>query len=111
MSERIASRTEPMAEVDLRNSFRAAVTESIGSSLRDARTHAGMTQEQVARAMGVTRSRVAQIEGSEGSALSLRSLLKYTLAVGYRLDIDLVDPETDEAVTSILLFDDKPNGL
>lgn len=95
-----------MPDLDLSQSFRAAVTESIGSSLRAARTHAGMTQVQVARAMGVTRSRVAQIEGSDGSALSLRSLLKYTLAVGCRLDIDLVDPETDEVVSSILLFDD-----
>lgn len=97
----------PNGESELLEAFRAAVSESIGSSLREARAHAGMTQDQVASAMGITRSRVAQIEGSEGSSLSLRNLLKYAHAVGCRLDIDLVNPETDELVTSILLFDDE----
>lgn len=94
-------------EPELIEAFRAAVTYSIGDSLREARAHAGMTQDQVARAMGITRSRVAQIEGSEGSSLSLRNLFKYAHAVGCRLDIDLVNPETDEPVTSILLFDEE----
>ena len=100
--------TDPrQSESELLEAFRAAVSGSIGGSLREARAHAGMTQDQVASAMGITRSRVAQIEGSEGSSLSLRNLLRYANAVGCRLDIDLVNPETDELVTSILLFDDE----
>lgn len=95
------------SEPGLLETFRAAISGSIGDSLREARAHAGMTQDQVASAMGITRSRVAQIEGSEGSSLSLRNLLKYSHAVGCRLDIDLVNPETDELVTSILLFDEE----
>lgn len=97
-------------DLELVELFRSAVSDSIGSSLREARQHARMTQEHVARAMGISRSRVAQIESSEGASLSLRNLLKYAHAVGCRLDIDLVDPDTDEAVTSILLFDDEPNA-
>lgn len=86
-----------------------AMNEELGKSLRQARTWAGFSQGQVARAMGVSRSRVAQIESAEGTSISLGVLLRYVRAVGCRLDIDLVDPATDEKVVSIYAFDGAPS--
>ena len=60
--------------------------------------------------MGVSPSRVAQIEGAEGASLSLSVLVRYSNAVGCRLDIDLVNRESGETATSIFLVDDHAFG-
>lgn len=90
---------------ELAHQLRHSLSASIGESLRVARTHAGMSQAEVATAMGVTRPRIAQIEGAEGSALSLGVLARYAAAVGCRLDILFVEPATEALVTNIVVAD------
>ncbi len=61
---------------------------SMAEALIRARARAGMTQQQVAEAMGVTQPAVAKIES--GKALTLRTLKRYAAAVGSRLRIELL---------------------
>ena len=59
-----------------------------------ARKEAGLTQEEIARRMGTTKSAVSRLEaslGSEKHSPSLATLRKYAKACGKRLEIRLVD--------------------
>lgn len=94
------------ADPELSRLVQQVINESIGESLREARVAADLSQAQVAEAMGVSRSRVSQIESAEGTALSLGVLSRYANAVGCRLDIDLVNPVTEATVASVFVVDD-----
>lgn len=69
--------------------------EEIGAALRALREAKRMSQRQVAEAMGVTRSRVSQIESTEGTALALEVLDRYARALHCRLEISLTDEHDD----------------
>jgi transcriptional regulator with XRE-family HTH domain len=64
---------------------------SLVSALIDARTRAGLTQEEVARKMKTTQAVIARLEGG-GSKPSTRTLERYTEATGSRLRITF-EPE------------------
>ena len=64
---------------------------SLTSVLIEARTRAGLTQEQVAQRMKTTQAVVARLEGG-GSKPSTRTLEKYAKATGNRLRISF-EPE------------------
>ncbi len=59
---------------------------SLTAALIEARSRAGLTQEQVAHRMKTTQAVVARLEGS-GSRPSTRTLEKYAKATGNRLRI------------------------
>lgn len=65
--------------------------------LLGARVRAGLTQEEVARSMGSTKSAVSRLEGSGKHSPSVRTLKKYARAVGCDVEIRLV-PAEDPAV-------------
>lgn len=94
------------SDPELTSLLRRFLNEAIGQSLREAREHANLSQAEVATAMNISRSRVSQIEAAEGSSLSLNVLGRYATAVGCRLDIDLVDPATEETISSIFITED-----
>lgn len=58
-----------------------------------------MSQRQVAEAMGVTRSRISQIESTEGTALALEVLDRYARAVHCRLEVSFRDQQGDVAAS------------
>ena len=60
--------------------------------LISARSHAGLTQSQVAQRMGTTQSVIARLEGGR-SAPSLRSIQRYAKAIGCRATIR-IEPMT-----------------
>src|SRR5271165_7269345 len=64
---------------------------SLVDALIEARTRAGLTQEQVAHRMKTTQAVVARLEGG-GSKPSTRTLEKYAKATGSRLKISF-EPE------------------
>jgi ribosome-binding protein aMBF1 (putative translation factor) len=64
---------------------------SLVSALIEARTRAGLTQEQVARRMKTTQAVIARLEGG-GSRPSTRTLERYAAATGSRLRITF-EPE------------------
>jgi len=59
---------------------------ALASALIKARGDAGMTQEQVAKAMGTTQAAVARLESGR-SAPSTRTLKRFAEATGARLKI------------------------
>lgn len=58
--------------------------------LLSARTYAGLTQEEVAAAMGTTKSAVSRLEGVGKHSPSVSTLKKYAQAVGCDVEIRLV---------------------
>jgi ribosome-binding protein aMBF1 (putative translation factor) len=59
---------------------------SLTAAMIEARSRAGLTQEQVAQRMKTTQAAIARIEGG-GSMPSTRTLEKYAKATGSRLKI------------------------
>jgi ribosome-binding protein aMBF1 (putative translation factor) len=59
---------------------------SLVAALIEARTRAGLTQQQVARRMKTTQAVIARLEGG-GSKPSTRTLERYAQATGSRLRI------------------------
>jgi transcriptional regulator with XRE-family HTH domain len=64
---------------------------SLSAALIQARSRAGLTQEQVAQRMNTTQAVIARLEGG-GSMPSTRTLEKYAKATGTRLKISF-EPE------------------
>jgi DNA-binding XRE family transcriptional regulator len=72
------------AEERWRNALKAAYLPLVWQ-LKDRRTALGMTQEQVAARVGVSRAQIANAE--TGSMLSVEALIGYAVAVGAQLTI------------------------
>jgi ribosome-binding protein aMBF1 (putative translation factor) len=65
---------------------------SLVAALIEARTRAGLTQEQVARRMKTTQAVIARLEGG-GSRPSTRTLERFAAATGSRLKI-MFEPDS-----------------
>ncbi len=83
-------KTELLARPDTRAEYDALADEfAMARELIAARTHAGLTQAEVAERMGTGQSTVARLESGKGTP-SLRSVQRYAQAVGYRAVVRLV---------------------
>jgi transcriptional regulator with XRE-family HTH domain len=81
-----------MKDAKYRREYEALEEEfSLVAALIEARTRAGLTQEQVARRMKTTQAVIARLEGG-GSKPSTRTLERYAEATGSRLRITF-EPE------------------
>ncbi|MEM7735664.1 MAG: helix-turn-helix transcriptional regulator [Deinococcota bacterium] len=108
MSKRPLKRSSELTQTFLQDPdyaalYHAAGAEEIGASLRAVREQRGLSQQQVADKMGVSRSRISQIESSEGITLSLEVLTRYAHAVGCRLNLGLVSLETQQQLTQVFV--------
>ena len=61
----------------------------LAQAMIEARSRAGLTQDEIAKRMGTSQSAVARMEG--GALPSMKSLLKYAHATGSKLHIEMVD--------------------
>lgn len=78
---------EWMREPEYRHEYEALEEEfSLIGALIEARSRAGLTQEQVAQRMNTTQAVIARLEGG-GSKPSTRTLERYAEATGSRLRI------------------------
>ena len=76
-----------MKDPKYRRQYQALEEEfSLVAALIEARTRAGLTQEQVAQRMKTTQAVIARLEGG-GSKPSTRTLERYAEATGSRLKI------------------------
>jgi DNA-binding XRE family transcriptional regulator len=78
-----------------RKGFRGANQELAGEyklvrELLAARTRAGLTQEEVARSMGTTKSAVSRLEAAGKHSPSVATLKRYARAVGCEIEIRLL---------------------
>ncbi|PZA06052.1 MULTISPECIES: helix-turn-helix domain-containing protein [unclassified Meiothermus] len=76
---------------ELRQAYREVLDEELGEVLRSLRKKRGLSQKDLAERLGVQRSRVAQIENTEGLSLSLETLARFASALGYRLILTFAD--------------------
>lgn len=63
------------------------------TTFMEARKAAGLTQEEIAKRMGTTKSAISRLESSLGSGRtspSLATLRRYAAAVGCRLELKLL---------------------
>jgi transcriptional regulator with XRE-family HTH domain len=96
-------RQELMQDPEMVKAYREVANEVIGEALCAVREARGLSQREVAERMGVTRSRVSQIEGAEGTALALEVLRRYAQAVGCRLELSLKDSASGVEVARLYL--------
>lgn len=68
---------------------RAVLERSLGQLMRSARANAGLSLADVAQRLGVTRSRVHQME-REGANLELHTVERYANALGYEVRVVFV---------------------
>src|ERR1039458_4124177 len=81
-----------MKDPKYRREYKALEKEfSLTAAMIEARSRAGMTQEQLARRMKTTQAGVARLEGG-GTTPSTRTLERYAKATGNRLRITF-EPE------------------
>ena len=81
-----------MKDPKYRREYKALAEEfSLTAAMIEARSRAGMTQEQVARRMKTTQAAIARLE-SRGSRPSTSTLQRYAKATGSRLRISF-EPE------------------
>lgn len=59
------------------------------AAIKDIRLACGIAQTDVADAMGVSKSAVAQLEGRDIESIQVGTLNRYFAALGYRVHIDL----------------------
>ncbi len=66
---------------------------ALDTCLKELRVAAGIRQKDVAQAMGVTKSSVAQLEARGLADAKLSTLARYFAGLGYRLDFALTPIE------------------
>lgn len=92
---------EELKDQDFAREYAAIVADGIGRALREARSEANLTQSALAELLGLARSRISQIEASEGTGLSLEALNRFAVACGYRVKVIL---ENQKAMGDIGFF-------
>lgn len=66
--------------------------------LAEIRKKAGLTQTQVADNMGVSQTRVSEIENGQTASVRVGTLQRYAAALGGRLHVEIEVPESDGSV-------------
>ncbi|MBA9001675.1 MULTISPECIES: helix-turn-helix domain-containing protein [Thermomonospora] len=86
-----AHRLHPeLADPERQARARAALDAYVaGHHLKELRKSTGKTQAEVARILGVSQSRISQIENGDISAMELETLRAYAAALGGHLDITI----------------------
>ncbi len=87
-----------LQDPELRAEYDALEDEfALASALIEARSRAGMTQEQVARAMGTTQAVIARLEGGRAKP-STRTLERFARATSTRLRISFEPDRAPQAL-------------
>jgi DNA-binding XRE family transcriptional regulator len=77
---------DPGNQVAARTELDAYVT---GYHLKELRKSLGKTQREIAEALGISQSRVSQIENGNVEAMELETLRAYAAALGGRVDVTI----------------------
>lgn len=79
------------------------VSDTLGNMLQQARQGRKVTGETLGKRMGVSKARIAQLEGLEGGQVELQTLAQYAHALGYQINISFVSEDSDRKVFSTVL--------
>ncbi len=84
---------ESMRDPEAKRFYREALDEELSWLLGYLRKKRGLSQREVAERLGVSRSRVSQLETSGGLSLTLEALARYAQALGLSLRLEFVGEE------------------
>ena len=73
---------------------------SVGVAIYTARTHAGLTQKQLAELVGMHQSAIARLENADYSGHSLTTLHRLAGALGHRIEIAFVEQSTTKIAST-----------
>jgi DNA-binding XRE family transcriptional regulator len=79
------------------------VSETLGDMLQHARQTRKVTGEHLGSRLGVSKARVAQLEGLESDKVELQTLTQYARALGYQINISFIPEEKGGKVLSTML--------
>jgi DNA-binding XRE family transcriptional regulator len=79
------------------------VTETLGDMLQQARQERNITGETLGKRMGVSKSRIAQLEALKSDKVELQTLTQYARALGYQVNISFIPEESKGKVLSASL--------
>ncbi|WP_234507996.1 MULTISPECIES: helix-turn-helix domain-containing protein [Thermus] len=96
-----------MQDPEERRLYREVLEEELRELLTYLRDHRGFTQEEVAQRLGVSRSRISQLETAAGLSLTLETLARYAQALGLSLRLEFAD-ESGEVLARYSLSPDEP---
>jgi len=80
-----------LKDSDLRSEYRRVLDEELGETLAYLRESMGLSQGELAERLGVSRSRVSQMETAAGLSLSLETLARHAQALGLSLRLEFAD--------------------
>jgi transcriptional regulator with XRE-family HTH domain len=84
--------------------------ETMGDRIKQLRNARNLTQEQLARAVGVTKSAVSQWEGGSTKNLKLETFLRVLEALGTDAEFLIFGPERGGAAKKIWKRAGRPSG-
>jgi DNA-binding XRE family transcriptional regulator len=83
--------------------LQALVADTLGDMLQQARQARKVTGENLGKRIGVSKARIAQLEGLEGGRVELQTLAHYAHALGYQVNINFVPEDKDGKTFSAVL--------
>lgn len=98
---------DSMQDPEERRLYREVLEEELRELLVHLREDRGLTQEKLAKRLGVSRSRVSQLETTGGLSLTLETLARYAQALGLSLRLEFAD-ENGEVLARYSLSPDEP---
>jgi DNA-binding XRE family transcriptional regulator len=79
------------------------VNDTLGDMLQKARQTRKVTGENLGKRIGVSKARIAQLEGLQGGQVELQTLAHYAHALGYQININFIPEDKDGKVFSAVL--------
>ena len=97
---------ESMKDPEAKRLYREVLDEELSWLLGYLREKRGLSQKQVAERLGLSRSRVSQLETSASLSMTLESLARYAQALGLSLRLEFADEEGKVLARYVLSADE-----
>ncbi|MBN1908220.1 MAG: helix-turn-helix transcriptional regulator [Pirellulales bacterium] len=97
--QQLASDTVLASDVDNERS-----SMSVGASIYEARSRAGLTQDELAKRVGMRQSAIARLENADYDGHSLKTLQRIAGALGNRIEITFVERSGAPRIVSVEEF-------